>query len=55
MDYVGVMITKGWINACDLRELVLDENLGETIVRVTILNYPCDIAQVMSIWRWPLS
>jgi len=55
VDYIGVMIVKGWINACDPKELVLDEDLGETDVGVTILNYPHDIAQVMSIWRWLLS
>jgi len=55
VDYVGVMIAKGWINACDLRKLVLDEDLGETNVGMTILNYPRDIAQMKLIWRWPLS
>jgi hypothetical protein len=49
------MIVEGRINACDPREPVLDEDLGETDVVVTILNYPHDITQVMSIWRWPLS
>ncbi len=55
MDDVRVMIIEGWINACNPREPILDEDLGETNVGVTILNYTCDIAQVMSIWRWFLS
>ncbi len=55
MDDVGVMIVKAQVNACDPREHVLDEDLGETNVGVTILSYPHDIAHVMSIWKWPLS
>lgn len=55
VDDIGVMIVKGRINACDPKEVVLDENLGETTVGVTILSYPCDITKVMSIWRWLLS
>ncbi len=43
MDDIGVVIVKGWINACDPKEVVIDEDLGETNVGVTILSYPCDI------------
>jgi hypothetical protein len=55
VNHVGEMIAEGRIVACDLRELVLDDNLGETNVRVTILNCPNDRSQIMSIWRWSLS
>ncbi len=55
MDDVGFMFAKRHINACNPKELALDENLGEMDVEVTILSYPRDIAQVMSIWRWHLS
>jgi hypothetical protein len=55
VNHVGEMIVKGRIIACDLRELVLDDDLGETNVGVTILNCPNDRSQIMSIWRWPLS
>jgi hypothetical protein len=49
------MITEGRIVACDLKELVLDDDLNEINVAVTILSYPNDRSQIMSIWRWPLS
>jgi len=52
LNVVGEMITKEMIMACDLKELVLDKNLGETNVGVSILNYPNDRSQIMSIWRW---
>jgi hypothetical protein len=52
---IGVVIVKGQINACDPKEVVLDENLGEIIIGVTILSYPRDITEVMPIWRWLLS
>ncbi len=55
MDDIGVVIVKGRINACDPKEVVLDEDLGETNVGVTILSYPRDITKVISIWRWLLS
>ncbi len=55
VDDIGVVIVKGRINACDPKEVVLDEDLGETNVGVTILSYPHDITEVMAIWRWLLS
>jgi hypothetical protein len=55
VDDIGVVIVKGRINACDPKEVVLDEDLGETNVGVTILSYPRDITKVISIWRWLLS
>jgi hypothetical protein len=54
VNHVGKMIIEGRIVACDLKELVLDDDLGEINVGVTILNYPNDRSQIMSIWRWPL-
>jgi hypothetical protein len=54
VNHVGEMIVEGRIVACDPRELVLDNNLGETDVGVTILSYPNDRSQIMSIRRWPL-
>ncbi len=44
LNHVGEIITEGRIVAYDPRELVLDDNLGETKVGVTILNYPKDIS-----------
>jgi hypothetical protein len=32
----GITIAKGWMIACGLRELVLDEDLTENHVKVTI-------------------
>ncbi len=54
VNHVGEMIAEGRIIVCDLRKLVLDNNLGETNVGVTMLNYPNDRSQIMLIWRWPL-
>ncbi len=53
VNHVGKVITRRMIVACDLKELVLDYDLGETNVGVAILNYPSDRSQIMSIWRWP--
>jgi hypothetical protein len=52
LNDVGEMITKEKIMACDLKEPILDKDLGETNVGVSILNYPKDRSQIMSIWRW---
>ncbi len=54
MNHVGKMIIERKIVACDLKELVLDDDLGEINVGVIILNYPNNRSQIMSIWRWPL-
>jgi hypothetical protein len=42
VNYVGEFITVRQIIACDPREHVLDEDLGEKHVGVTILNYSND-------------
>jgi hypothetical protein len=55
VDDVGVVIVKGHINACNPKEVVVGEDLGETNVGMTILSYPCNIIKVMSIWRWLMS
>jgi hypothetical protein len=55
VNHVGEMVVEGRIVTCDPRELVLDNNLGEIDVRVTIFSYPNDRSQIMSIWKWPLS
>jgi hypothetical protein len=48
-DVGEMIIAKGRIVMCDLRELVLNDDLGETDVGVTILSYPNDRSQIMSI------
>jgi hypothetical protein len=40
---------------CDLKKLILDKDLGENHVGVTILSCPNDKSQIMIIWKWPLS
>jgi hypothetical protein len=48
-DVGNMIIAKGRIVMCDLREIVLNDDLGETDVRVTILSYPNDRSQIMLI------
>jgi hypothetical protein len=43
-----ITIAKGWMIACGLRELVLDEDFSENRVKVTI--YGTSKSQIMSIW-----
>jgi hypothetical protein len=40
---------------CDLREVILDDILGDGHVSLTILNYPRNVSIVMTIWKWPLT
>jgi len=42
VNHVGKIIVEGRIVAYDPREPVLDDDLREIIVGVTILNYPKD-------------
>jgi len=42
VNHVGDIIVEGRIVTCDPRELVLDDDLGETKVGVTILSFPKD-------------
>jgi hypothetical protein len=42
VNNVGKIVVEGRIVAYDPRELVLDDDLGEIDIGVTILNYPKD-------------
>ncbi len=55
MNHVGKIVVEGRIVAYDLKELVLDDDLCEIDVGVTILSCLKDRSLIMSIWRWPLS
>jgi hypothetical protein len=44
----GITIVKGWMIACGLKELVLDEDFCENHVKVTI--YGTTKSQIMSLW-----
>jgi hypothetical protein len=55
LNHVGEIIVERRIVTYDPREPILDDNLGETNVRVIIFNYLKDQSHIMSIWRWPLS
>jgi hypothetical protein len=55
VNHVGEMIVEGRIIVFDSTEPVLDDDLGEINVGFTILNYPNDRSQIMSIWKRPLS
>ncbi len=46
-DVGEMIIVEGKIVTCDLKELVLNDDLGETNVGVTILSYPNDTSQIM--------
>jgi hypothetical protein len=54
VDVEGVFVAKGRIIACDPREVVLHDDLGDH-VGIFILYRPNDILVVISIWRWSLS
>ncbi len=55
MDDVGLFVTSGYVIACDLREVVLDNKLSEDHVEMNILYCPNDISAVMTIWKWSLT
>ncbi len=42
VNHVGETIVEGRIVACDPREPILDDDLGEIDIGVTILKYPKD-------------
>jgi len=48
-DVRDLIIIERKIVTCDLRELVLNDDLSEIDVGVTILSYPNDRSQIMSI------
>ncbi len=41
--------------ASNPREAILDDILGDDHIGLTILYYPEDILEVMTIWKWPLT
>jgi hypothetical protein len=55
VDVEGAFIVKGQLIACDPREVMFNDDLGEDHVGIFILFCPYDISAVMSIWRWQLS
>ncbi len=55
VNHVREMIVERKIIVFDSRERILDNDLGEINVGFTILNYPNDRSQIMSIWKRPLS
>jgi hypothetical protein len=46
---------KGCVMACNSKEAILDEILGDDHVSLTIFYYPKDISMIMTIWKWLLS
>ncbi len=55
MDDVGLFVANGHVIACDPREAILDNQLGEDHVRVSILYCPNNVSMVMTIWKWLLA
>ncbi len=51
VNHVGKIIVEGRIVAYDPKELILDDDLGETEVGVKILSCPKDTSQIMTMWR----
>jgi len=49
-----MFITSGHVIACDPREAVLDNQLNEDHVGMSILYYLNNISIVMMIWKWLL-
>jgi len=47
-----VFIVSGLVIACDPKEVVIDNKLGEDHVGVSILYCPSDVSIVMIIWKW---
>jgi hypothetical protein len=54
MDYVGLFVANAHVIACDPREVVFDNKLGEDHVGVSILYCPNNVSAIMTIWKWPL-
>jgi hypothetical protein len=55
VDDVGLFIVSGHVIACDPREAVLDNKLGEDHVGVSILYCLNNVLEVMTTWKWPLA
>lgn len=54
VDDVKMFIRSGRVIACDPREAILDNQLSEDHVGMSILYYLNNISVVMMIWKWPL-
>ncbi len=55
MDDVGLFIVNGHVIACDPKEAVFDNQLGEDHVGVNILYCPNNISMIMISWKWSLA
>jgi len=55
VDDVGLFIVNGCVIACDLKEVVLDNQLGEDHVRTSILYCLNNVLAIMTIWKWLLA
>jgi len=51
----GVFFARGRVMVCDLKEVILDDILGDGHVSLTILNYARNVSIVMTIWKWPFT
>jgi hypothetical protein len=54
-DDVGLFIVSGFVIDCDLKEAILDNQLGEDHVKMSILYFLNNVSTVMTIWKWPLA
>jgi hypothetical protein len=54
VDDVGVYVASGCVIVYDPREALLDNQLGEDHVGVSILYCLNNVLVVMMIWKWPL-
>jgi hypothetical protein len=54
VDDVGVFIVTKHVIACDPNEVVLDNQLGEDHVGLSILYCSNNVSTIMIIWKWPL-
>jgi hypothetical protein len=50
-----VFIAKGWVVTCDSHETVLDDQLGEDHVGLSILYCPMTMSTMITIWKWLLA
>jgi hypothetical protein len=55
VDDVGLFVISGRVITSDPREAIIDNQLGEDHVNVSILYCPNNISIVMKIWNWPLT
>jgi hypothetical protein len=55
VDDVGFFIVSGYVIACDLKEAVLNNQLGEDHVKMGILYCINNVSSIMTIWKWSLA